>query len=168
MNQQLIIRAGVNRLIWVLASIFVSMPAVMAAGSTSTSRPPAASPAQPSPYDLGVKAVKAGDYARALTHLQKVVQTDPRNADAWNYIGFSHRHLKQFDQSLAAYEKALGINPNHRGANEYLGELYLQMGDLGKARDRLAKLDALCPSGCEELNDLRKAVKAYESAQKKS
>jgi tetratricopeptide (TPR) repeat protein len=139
----------------------------MAAGSSSSSRPPAASRAQPTPYELGVKAVKAGDYARALTHLQKVVQTDPRNADAWNYIGFSHRHLKQFDQSLAAYQKALGINPDHRGANEYLGELYLQMGDLGKAHDRLARLGALCPSGCEELDDLKKAVESYESAQKK-
>lgn len=167
MKHQLIIRAAVNKLMWVLASILVSMSAVMAAGSSSTSRPPAASPAQPTPYELGVKAVKARDYARALTQFQKVVQTDPRNADAWNYIGFSHRHLKQFDQSLAAYQKALGINPDHRGANEYLGELYLQMGDLAKARGRLAKLGTLCPSGCEELDDLKKAVEAYESAQKK-
>jgi tetratricopeptide (TPR) repeat protein len=167
MNQQLIVRMALNGLVWALALILVSMSAVMAAGSSSRSRPPAASPAQPTPYELGVNAVKAGDYAHALPQLQKVVQTDPRNADAWNYIGFSHRHLKQFDQSLAAYQKALGINPDHRGANEYLGELYLQMGDLGKARDRLAKLGGLCPSGCEELDDLKKAVKAYESAQKK-
>lgn len=167
MNYQLIIRAVLNKLIWVLALILVFASMVMAAGSSSTSRPPAASPAQPTPYDLGVKAVKAGDYARALTQFQKVVQTEPRNADAWNYIGFSHRHLKQFDESLAAYQKALGINPDHRGANEYLGELYLQMGDLGKARDRLDKLGALCPSGCNELDDLKKAVKAYESAHKK-
>lgn len=167
MNHQLIIRAVLNNLVRVLALILVSAPTVMAAGSSSTSRPPASFPAQPAPYDLGVKAVQAGDYARALTLLQKVVQTEPRNADAWNYIGFSHRHLKQFDQSLAAYQKALGIDPGHRGANEYLGELYLQTGDLAKARDRLDKLGALCSSGCKELDDLKKAVKAYESAHKK-
>ncbi len=167
MNYQFIIRAVLNKLIRVLALILVSASTVMAAGSSSTSRPPASSPAQPAPYDLGVKAVQAGDYARALSLLQKVVQTDPRDADAWNYIGFSHRHLKQFDQSLAAYQKALGINPDHRGANEYLGELYLQMDDPGKAQDRLGKLGALCPSGCKELDDLKKAVKAYESAHKK-
>ncbi len=141
--------------------------AAMAAGAPSTSHPPPRPPAQPTEYDLGVKAVQAGDYARALTLLQKVVQADPRNADAWNYIGFSRRNLKQFDQSLAAYQEALAINPTHRGANEYLGELYLQTGDLARAQERLAKLRSLCPSGCKEYDDLAKAIKAHEAAQKK-
>jgi Tfp pilus assembly protein PilF len=54
-----------------------------------------------SDYDLGVNAVHAGDYQRALGSLEKVVQADPRNADAWNYIGFSQRNLQHFDESLA-------------------------------------------------------------------
>jgi Flp pilus assembly protein TadD len=102
MNEQPIIRAAVDRLIWVLALILLPVSALMAAGSSSSSRPPPASPAQATPYEQGVKAVKAGDYARALPLLQGVVQRDPRDADAWNYIGFSYRHLRQFDQSLAA------------------------------------------------------------------
>ena len=140
----------------------------MAAGSSSTSRPSAPPRAQPSDYDLGVKAVQAGDYQRALALLQKVVQAEPFNADAWNYVGFSHRKLKQFDQSLVAYQKALAINPDHRGANEYLGELYLMTGEPEKARERIAKLQSVCPGGCEEYDDLRKAIEAYQSAQKKS
>ena len=143
------------------------VPPAMAAGSSSTSRPPAIPRAQPTDYDLGVKAVQAGDYQRALALLQNVVQADPRNADAWNYIGFSHRKLQQFDQSLAAYQKALAINPDHRGANEYLGELYLMTAEPEKARERLAKLQSLCPRGCPEYDDLKKAVEAYQSAQKK-
>ncbi len=85
----------------VLAIILsVSMAsAVLAAGSTSPSR---RSP--PTGYDLGVKAVKAGDYARALSLLQKVVNANPRDANAWNFIGFSHRKLNRFDQALAAYK----------------------------------------------------------------
>jgi tetratricopeptide (TPR) repeat protein len=138
----------------------------LAAGSSSSSRP-STPMAQPSDYELGVKAVKAGDYQRALALLQKVVQGEPRNADAWNYVGFSHRKLKQFDQSLAAYQKALAINPDHRGANEYLGELYLMTGEPQKARERLAKLQSICPRGCEEYEDLKKAVEAHQSAQKK-
>ncbi len=145
---------------------FGIVSSALAAGSPSTSRPPARPQAQPTDYDLGVKAVQAGDYTRALTLFPKVVQADPRNADAWNYIGFSHRNLKHFDESLAAYQKALALNPDHRGANEYLGELYLQTGDLAKARERLAKLNALCPSGCKEYGDLRKAIQVYESAHK--
>jgi tetratricopeptide (TPR) repeat protein len=134
----------------------------LAAGSSSSS----SKPARPTTYNQGVKAVKAGDYARALGLLQKVVQGSPNNADAWNYIGFSHRNLKQFDQSLAAYRKALAIDPDHRGANEYLGELYLQTGDLTKAKERLAKLDDLCTFGCEEYDDLKQAIKTYEAAKK--
>ena len=111
--------------------------------------------------------MQAGDYQRALASLQKVVQADPRNADAWNYIGFSQRNLQHYDESLAAYQKALAINPNHRGANEYLGELYLKTGNLEKAREQLSKLQSLCPGGCEEYDDLKKAVGAYQTAQKK-
>lgn len=154
-------------------SLFVAVFALalaspaMAAGSSSSSRPPAAPSARTSDYDTGVKAVKAGDYQRALDLLHKVVQAEPRNADAWNYIGFSERNLGRFDPSLAAYQKALAINPNHVGANEYLGELYLKLGDPEKARQQLAKLQSVCPSGCPEYNDLKKAVDAYQTAQKK-
>ncbi len=136
----------------------------MAAGTASPSSRPAA---KPSTYQQGVSAVKSGNYGRALGLLQKVVRADPRNADAWNYIGFSHRNLKQFDKALAAYTKALAIEPEHRGANEYLGELYLQRGDLEKARERLKTLDDACTFGCDEFDDLKQAIKKYEAAQKK-
>jgi tetratricopeptide (TPR) repeat protein len=151
---------------WIVFLTLALIPPAMAAGTSSTSRPPDRPRAQPSDYDLGVKAVQAGDYQHALAPLQKVVQADPRNADAWNYIGFSQRNLQHFDESLAAYQKALAINPDHRGANEYLGELYLKTGDLEKARERLSKLQNLCPGGCEEYDDLKKAVGAYQAARK--
>ena len=154
-----------------LLAILLSLalvPPAMAAGSRSTSRQPSLPTAQPTDYELGEKAVQAGDFQRALVLLQKVIQDNPRNADAWNYVGFSHRKLQHFDQSLVAYQKALAINPDHRGANEYLGELYLKTGELEKARERLAKLQRLCPRGCPEYDDLKKAVEAYELAQKKN
>lgn len=152
----------------IVALFFGVASQAMAASSPSPSRSPVPAPSRPQPtdYELGVKAVKAKDWSRALALLQKVVQGEPRNADAWNYLGYSYRHLKQFDRSLAAYQEALAINPNHRGANEYLGELYLQIGDPEKARERLEKLRALCPSGCSEYDDLAKAIKAYESTRK--
>ena len=34
-------------------------------------------------------------------------------------------------------ERALGVNPKHKGAHEYLGEHYLRMGDLPKAEGQL-------------------------------
>jgi Flp pilus assembly protein TadD len=158
----------ISKPLFIVILTLALVTSAMAAGTSSTSRPPAAPRTQPTDYELGVKAVQAGDYEHALASLQKVVQADPRNADAWNYIGFSQRNLRHFDQSLAAYQNALDINPNHRGANEYLGELYLKTGDLEKARERLAKLQSLCPGGCSEYDDLKKAIATYQSAQKKS
>jgi len=133
--------------------------AAFAAGSPSSSD-------RPSTFDLGEKAVKAKDFGRALSLFKKVVRDDPENADAWNYIGFSHRKLDQLDRALPAYRKALAIDPDHRGANEYLGELYLATGNLGKARERLKRLDAICTFGCEEYDDLKRAIKAYEARKK--
>ncbi|MCH8999622.1 MAG: tetratricopeptide repeat protein [Proteobacteria bacterium] len=133
--------------------------AAMAAGSTSSST----KPAKTSDFEDGVAAVKAENYERAIDLLQKVVAVEPKNADAWNFIGFSHRKLDDLDRALPAYNKALAINPKHRGANEYLGELYLRTGDLAKAEERLEKLDDICFFGCEEYQDLKAAIAAYKS-----
>lgn len=142
-----------------LALAFGTAGSALAAGSSSSSTP------KSSAYDDGVAAVKSGDFKRAISLFQKVVAKDSRNADAWNWIGFSQRNLGHFDRSLAAYEKALAIDPGHRGALEYLGELYLQTGKLDKARAQLERLDKACLLGCEEFDDLKKAIKRYASNQ---
>lgn len=133
---------------------------VLAAGSSGSSN--FTSPKDN--YSLAVKEVKAGNYRRALRLLNKVIDKSSNNADAWNYIGFSHRKLKNYGSSLQAYEKALAINPNHLGANEYLGELYLQTGKPEKAVSRLQKLHDLCGSDCAEYRDLDAAIKAHSSS----
>ncbi len=137
---------------------FVLISTAMAAGSSSSSTQPKADN-----YDNGVKAVKSANYKKAIKLFNKVVAAKPTDADAWNYLGFSNRKLKKFDLALNAYQKALAIDPNHRGANEYLGELYLQTDNLEKARERLKKLDDICYFGCEEFDDLKAAIIAYEN-----
>jgi tetratricopeptide (TPR) repeat protein len=128
----------------------------MAAGSSSSSY-------QPSSFATAEKAVKAGKYKRAVKLFNKEVKRDATNADAWNYLGFSNRKLQNYDASLVAYKKALAINPKHLGANEYLGELYLQTDKVAKAKTQLAALGQICGSGCEELNDLKQAIAVYEA-----
>jgi len=151
---------------FVAAALMLGLASTAFAAGSSSSSTPARSGAAPTPYEQGVQAVNAGQYGRALRLFERTVQGQPNNADAWNYIGYSHRKMKQFKESLAAYTKALAIDPDHRGANEYLGELYLQTGDLGKARERLQKLDQLCTFGCEEYDELKQAIATYEAAHK--
>jgi tetratricopeptide (TPR) repeat protein len=137
---------------------FVVVSVTLAAGSSSSSTKPT-----DGYYEQGVKAVKSSKYKKAVKLFNKAVATSPTNADAWNYLGFSNRKLKNFDQALSAYQKALAIDPKHRGANEYLGELYLQTGKPEKARERLNKLADICFFGCEEFDDLKAAILAYEN-----
>jgi hypothetical protein len=63
---------------------------------------------------------------------------------------------------MVAYQKAISLNPDHRGVNEYMGELYLMLNDLPKAEERLATLDRLCFFGCVEYTDLKHAIADYK------
>ena len=131
---------------------------VSAAGSSSSST----RSTEPSEYDQAVELVNAGDYGRALRMLERVVEKEPGNADAWNYIGYSHRNMKQLDKALEAYNKALALNPKHKGAREYLGELYLMKGDVAKAEEQLKELDRICFFGCEEYDELKAAIEKHK------
>ena len=101
----------------------------------------------------------AGNYAAALPAFEAITKEDPQNADAWNMLGFTHRMLGHTEDSSQAYLVVLGINPNHLGALEYQGELFLQTGKIDAAKANLVKLQGLCGS-CEEYEDLEKALKA--------
>jgi Flp pilus assembly protein TadD len=76
---------------------------------------------------------------------------------AYNLLGFSYRKTKEFDLAERNYLRALRLNPEHKGALEYMGELYLETGRRTEAEELLALLQKLCPDGCEELDDLRQA-----------
>ncbi len=146
-----------TKLIVAFVMTFCSISLAMAAGSSSSS-----SQSKSSHFDKGVKAIEVANYKKAIRIFNKVVAASPDNADAWNYIGFSQRKLKQFDKALTAYRKALAIDPEHRGANEYLGELYLQTDNLANARKHLEILDKVCTFGCDEFDDLKAAILVYE------
>ena len=128
-------------------------------GSSSTS----SAPADPG-YTDGVKAIKAGNYAAAIPLLEGAVERDKKNADALNWLAYATRKNGDPAKSIPIYERALAIDPKHRGAHEYIGEAYLQLGNLPKAKEHLARLDSLCLITCSEYRDLKKAVQAYEAS----
>jgi Flp pilus assembly protein TadD len=114
------------------------------------------------------KAVQAMDYNKAIGLLNRVVADSPKNADAYNYLGYSHRKLGNRDQALTYYNQALYLDPNHRGALEYLGELYLDMSDLPKAEEQLMKLAKVCGPRCNEYRELQEQVAKFKAGQPRS
>lgn len=121
-----------------------------------------AKPADPD-YAAASQLVEDGKYAEAIPLLERVVAKDAKNADALNYLGYSNRQLGNNDAALTHYQAALALEPSHRGANEYLGELYLMLGDVAKAEERLEVLDGACFFGCEEYTELKNAITAYKA-----
>ena len=113
-------------------------------------------------YRTAVKEIDKKNYEAAIPLLQKVVASDPKHADAFNYLGYTHRQLGRMDEAVGFYRQALALDPDHLGANEYLGELWLQVGDLAKAEQRLEVLDDACFFGCDQFYKLRDAIDAYK------
>lgn len=109
-------------------------------------------------YVAARAALKAGDLLAAVARLGSALKRFPDHADVHNELGFAHRRLKQFDKAFVHYRRALQINPQHRGAHEYIGEAYLMVGDLPAAERHLASLRAICVLSCEELRDLEKSI----------
>src|SRR3954462_14182724 len=109
-------------------------------------------------YLDGERAVKAKEYAKAVPLLERALNDNLRDADTNNLLGYSHRKLGNAPTALVYYQRALQIDPNHKGANEYLGELYVEMKDLPKADERLQKLAQVCGTSCEEYRDLKAAI----------
>jgi tetratricopeptide (TPR) repeat protein len=101
--------------------------------------------------------LKAKDFKGALADLTPMLQTY-QHADVYNLMGFSLRKTGDPKQAYTFYRKALDFDPKHKGALEYLGELYVETGQIEKARENAAQLEKLCPGGCEELADLEKAI----------
>lgn len=107
------------------------------------------------------KLIKGEKYQQAITEIDEALGDTPDDADLLNLVAYSHRKLGHFEIALENYLKALKIDPEHRGANEYLGELYLQLGQPEKAEERLAVLDKECFFGCEEYDELKQAIEEY-------
>src|SRR5438876_1704000 len=107
--------------------------------------------------------LEAKNYAAALAELRDLAE-DVQQADVYNLLGFALRKTGDFKTSLTYYTKALELQPDHKGAREYLGELYVETGNIEKAKEQLAALVKLCPGGCEEREDLQKVINAKSAS----
>lgn len=102
--------------------------------------------------------INEGHYEAALGSLRDAGLALGPHPDVLTYQGFANRKLHNYDVAIGFYSAALKLQPDHRGANEYLGEYYVETGQMGLARQQLVKLDAICKFGCEEAEELRRWI----------
>lgn len=147
-------------------SLGLSAPSFAAGGGADSPKPAAAAvPADPA-FAQAKAMVDQKNYAGAIPLLQQVVQRNPRNADAYNLLGYSTRASGNPSGSLQYYQQALAIDPKHLGAHEYLGEAYLMLDRPAEADQMLARLDSLCVFGCTEYRMLKAAIAGYKQGKK--
>lgn len=159
MQRILSIRAGAVLVLFVL----LALPVWASGGGDGDSD---WSAGKSSTFVAGVKAIQAQDYRAGIELMTRAVAENPKDADAFNYLGYAHRKIGDYDNALKYYARALELDPDHRGAHEYLGEALLELHRLDEAKKHLAALDKICWLGCEQYRDLKKAVAKYEQASK--
>jgi len=123
-------------------------------------------PARPDALAGARSHIQAKRWPDAIAELKRVNAAD--SADWNNLMGYSLRKQATPDFAGAErhYAEALRIDPKHRGALEYSGELALAKGDLPGAQARLATLDKLCPFSCAEYRELKKAIERHKAGEK--
>jgi len=143
---------------------------ILALGQTTTDssenhRPPELPPTaamQRSDYELALRLIRRRQYADAIPHLESALADKPQDANILNSLGYAKRMVGDYDSALYYYQRAVAIDPNHRGVHENLGEFYLAKNDLASAQKELATLTTLCASGCDEHDTLAKAIASYK------
>ena len=117
----------------------------------------------PDDFDLAVQAIEAEDFSMAIKQLENLQISRQDDADILNLLGYSHRKLKEFVTAEQYYQRALKIEPQHKGANEYLGELYLETDRLDEAEKQLKVLKKASFFPNKQYRKLKKAIKAYKN-----
>lgn len=135
--------------------------------------PVPAAPARPAnsaqkDFEDGQKAINAAQYDNGIELMKKVVAAQPKNADAYNLMGFAFRKKGDLRSAAGNYDAALKIDANHKGALEYQGEMFLKLGRLDDAYKNRVRLRDVCQTGCNELRELDRAIADFHKSAPKT
>ena len=113
-------------------------------------------------YEKKGKKEKANKrYEKAQKLLIISNKKKPLQADTLNYLGFTTRKLGDYEAGEKYYLLGLEIEPNHKGINEYLGELYVATNRINLAKERLKVLETC---NCEEYDELKEIIEGKKQS----
>ena len=114
-------------------------------------------------YDKAYELVYYKKFDKSIKLLEKIAKRKDlgeKKADVYNLLCFSYRKHSEpnLDKAFEAYRIALDANPEHLGAHEYLGELYITLGNMNKANEMLLKLETIAGTNSMEYRKLKTAI----------
>ena len=109
--------------------------------------------------------------------MRKVIELDPKHANAMNYLGYTYADLGQnLDEAERLIKEALKYKPNDGYITDSLGWVYYKKGQFDKALKYLKKAVELVPDdpimlehmgdAYLKLNDRPNALKYYQKSLK--
>jgi Flp pilus assembly protein TadD len=107
-------------------------------------------------YEQGKLLATEGEYDWSLAVLARISKQD--DANVLNYMGYNHRKAGRLETGIAAYKKALTLDPNHVQARAYLGEAYVLAGLKDLASAELKEIETRCGKNCPPYKELEKAL----------
>jgi tetratricopeptide (TPR) repeat protein len=107
-----------------------------------------------------IEMIERGDFETAINQLHDILDLDPDNPDIMSLLGYSYRKTRNYEDAQTFYEWALRVEPEHVGANEYLGELYLETNRLDKAVEQLHY--NICRTNCKEYSKLKEMIDSFQ------
>ena len=148
-----------------LKSVVAILALVVSNNAAFAADTPGASSRSDPMMDRYHAAADQKDWKGAAAAMQAAIAKDPTNADYHSLYAYSLRKggTQDMDLVFKHYNEALRLDPRHKGAHEYLGEAYLMVGNVAKAKEELSALDKLCFFGCSEYNDLKKSISEHEA-----
>jgi RNA polymerase sigma factor (sigma-70 family) len=154
---------SLTHLVPVLAACLMAAASLNPAHASDAAPIQTAAAAAADPLSSARALIADNKWTAAIAELQRI--NVPQSADWNSLMGYSHRKAKSpdYEASERYYDVALALNPRHRGALEYSGELFLMLGDLPRAEQRLAALDRECLLPCGEYTELKNAVAKFKA-----
>lgn len=129
-------------LLW--ANAAVSQPQAIPLSSSQNPSPRSSS--NPALLREAAKAFAAGDWKLAEVELQTILQADPEDYRALNFMGILRAQQKRESEAEDFFKRAIRIKPDFAGGHAGLGLLYLQMGKRDDAIAQLGETLRLDPS----------------------
>ncbi len=111
---------------------------------------------------MGTERMNTRQYPEALLIFNQLVESVPDFAEAWNKRATLFYMLGNFEASIEDIETTLALEPRHFGALSGLGLVYLQQGELQKAREAFENLIEVHPNSPNAQENLRYVIERLQ------
>jgi tetratricopeptide (TPR) repeat protein len=91
-------------------------------------------------FNLATVLDKQGQFDPAMETMKKVIEIQPENADAYNYVGYSYADRGQrLDEAQKYVELAVKLDPENSYYLDSLGWVYFRQGKYPLAKEQFVK-----------------------------